>query len=1679
MVEKFQFPKHPEPGFPKQLEPSFKELIEKRRPAYTEKEIAILRKFIPSLSKFTDEEIQELFNINGKQLSVFAIIALQALFPKEFPHKTKQLLENEGKLKKHIDNLIKSSKLSQERERELWKVFSILPLTDSVKRYIFQKLVESLQHKIKDKVHSEIETEEELEEKGAIVTLPLTHLPHLDTYLLATHRGSIELPQAVVVVRIGQEEFKKRYQLSPAETAIALHYAMKLINLINRNKDKFIKKYKNTEEYRKKVEEAKGDVEIDFKDVKEYFYKKFMERRLRQLLQEKFPDEAHIFSEKSTKIQLHFVQRKKQLPKEVRKILDDSELCNKYLDQKREESQGQPSMIPLTGLFRSIKNAEDMFELFTFKEYTPKERIPPLRTPSKHPSIRLPNELQEALEIIGKAVKNKNWAIAVEMYIKYLDFWPQYIAHRFGVIDILKRANEGTIELPKRIISIASGPHEEFRAWCDIVSEYEKIPEIVNLDIEFGMLQASRNELIEKRKIPPEVLTKAIDVVGKAQNLPFREKSFDMVECSSFSDFLKKDLVEILIQAIKVLKKGGIMRFATFKPFTEEFCKVLEQNGITIIVKNSQFELSPKIKKELEERGEDKLLERYKQKLKHYFYFLAKVEQEIDIDKLKEDLTKVPIFESHKSFAALSDEEIIRIMDTEINVCRNIAFRPWHYLKRKKLKPENLRYAIQRLKGEINLNDAERLYNIYLQDPKLSLFYDVVFETISECENSELILPLSLLKHDDETVRILFREYLIKKFVYYFKAFINDPELEEEFKIELLHEAAKQPEVVDELSKYLNEVDGDINRLFSISWIFRALPEGTRLDLPIEMRFIPELRGFYFRFSKEKVSEDTYTPSEIKKILEQRPVVFRLDAKFLLFALDVLIKDTNSLLINSFLSYLDTENPERVYSLFGESEEDLQKFKENLQKLLFELREEAKNKKDVKQLLFIIKIEKKYLGISLNDQEKRDILKIIIDEIVEKSTGKRFLFKIDSLVSSLAEEYGVLPLEIQMLLYSRLYYLFTNYPARKRDFNLERTLNYLKEVITSSLKKLVHSDLEKFTEITLLIWSSPEYKNFKEIVKDIIRTHPEITEKPVFVDKILTNLDTNWDLIEFMIDIGRNRNIILHPQIIQKIRSEIDQLKRNVDYMPQRILQIAISSKYRDFIKNNGVLTEEDLAFFTYREDILQGQRLPLNSEDLENILKNYPQLIYHNQCLSLIAKNITDPGVTKFVLAHDEIIEKLFDRQWNTLKELMEQKPYIFANDTFLIFVKKASFEIKKMKEVLRINPTYKPHNCVNSILARYRKAKKENEIPEELVKRIEELISLEDRIFFQGWYIISQTDDLPERYTTWQQLFEIAPDFVLSKGVEKIVKRLNESSPLSNDIVNFILDNENVFASIIQRYDPDNYNESWNMLIIMGALKYPKIIKGVKIIIDTIIDKYKEKLQFYVNRLKENPRYSINDPYVDAIIKDGDLEILEGIISPDNLKFLRAWRTFFVLNSPIGPEEINIFLKLAPNIFKDQNLRYSIVKSVLTDEKIRNYVRDNFENLPKELCNFIVTEILLNYLLSDKKEVEISGARRKIEIGPILEFLNRLGLNRFPVIEISPTRDGKNYNAIIKINIAQRKIFVPTSLIPEDLKRRILPYRYRTFINEIPDLANKVHLSLVQSIRNPDNLVGRIYKE
>ena len=136
--------------------------------------------------------------------------------------------------------MIKSSKLSQERERELWKVFSILPLTDLVKRYIFQKLVESLQHKRKDKVPSEIETEEELEKKGAIVTLPLTHLPHLDTYLLATQRGSIELLQAVVVVRIGQEEFKKRYQLSPAETAIVLHYAMKLINLINRY-DLFLK----------------------------------------------------------------------------------------------------------------------------------------------------------------------------------------------------------------------------------------------------------------------------------------------------------------------------------------------------------------------------------------------------------------------------------------------------------------------------------------------------------------------------------------------------------------------------------------------------------------------------------------------------------------------------------------------------------------------------------------------------------------------------------------------------------------------------------------------------------------------------------------------------------------------------------------------------------------------------------------------------------------------------------------------------------------------------------------------------------------------------------------------------------------------------------------------------------------------------------------------------------------------------------------------------------------------------------------------------------------------------------------------------------------------------------------------------------------------------------------------
>jgi len=1687
-----------ESQLPERFESTLGEFIEKEKPIYTEKEIVLLRHLFPKLKEVSNEEIHRIFNINGKQLSIFAIISLRTLFPERSPIRLKEFLENEEELKAYIDEV---PEFSEEKKRDFWQTFSILPLKDSVKKYIFQKFEEFPFSKTLTETYKESESDDEIFSRtSTLVNLPIAHLPRLKTYLSSSiEKERLEIPPAHLYIyrtdKLGNiVSLLESCVLTPAETSAAFAYARKLLSHINSDKYKkiFIEKYR-------KIKNLGEESEIDFEEVKEYFYYKIIEKWSKQILKEKFAREGKTFYEEPVRVELRFTQYRKQPPWQIREIISKSENLNLYFLSKtqNEETKKPPAMISLDGLTRAIENSQDVFEIFTLETSTPTKEKPSL------PKIRIPqrvnsfNELQRDCLRIAYATKSGNWEEAVETYLKHLNYWPQYLAHRFGVIDILRKSEEGTIELPKKILSIASGPHEEFRAWLDVVNDYERIPEIVNLDITFKMLQLSKKELAEIKKLPPEVLSKAIDIVGDARALPFSKNSFDMIECSSFDSFTNEEIIEILIQSARVLKKGGVMRFATTKPFSEEFYEILRKNGITVLEKSSRFKLSPDIKKELQEKGESKLIERVENKLKRYFYFLAKIDREIDLEAFREELKKISIFEVRKS---LTMREIKRMIERgidedilDINIYRAVTLNPHYFLERKKLKPEYLRFALQNLRGKIGFSDALKLYVIYFQDEKLSQYCDTVFEILSAFSRSREFFSLNLLMHNNEKVRSLFREYLLKHFSYYFRSFLES-KLDEELKREIFHEASKKPETLKNLSLYLHEIANDRDKLLALAWVFRSLPPNTFLDLPVEMRFISELQDFYFRFSKEKLSRDTYTNSEVKRILASRLPEIILDEKILSLAFNMARKEGDQEFIEKFLSYIETENTQALRNFFEEYKEDLQKF-------LIQLKEDAKKNKDFERFFRIIKIEKKCLGISIDDKEKRTILEYITlekyRELLEKYRRKRItkenrknikqnlIDEIDQLSKLLATKYDVSFLEIQMFLYSHEFSLLTSYPRSKKIYELIDTVtSHLRKSITDSLVSMEGLDFEKFSDIVLMIWSDRKYERLESITKDIIKKHPEIAKNPGFITKIISNLDNYRNLqqlLEYMIQ--TNLDTLLHSSIILIIRSEIDKLKQNLTLFPHRILEIAI--KHIDFLTEQNQLNKEDADFLRYWKMIFKEKNLPLDMEELERIFSVYPQIIYSNECLFLIAKNIYHTNIRNFVLNHDEIIEKLFEKEWDILNIEIKRNPDIIATDIFLIFAKKISLEIKKMKEKLRINPDYEPHPSINYII-HYIKAKKENKIPQDLIEKIEELIPREDRRFFMAWYRISQMGELPKTYGGFKQLFETVPEFVLSKGIENLIEKLNTSFPVEDHIIKFVLDNKTIFLKLVGRYETLKDNENWLILIFLGIQRYPEITARHYFIehIKPTINKIKNVLNNQIQSLKENPRLPLT-PFLYAIIQQliqfENQNFQETIISQDELRFLKAWQAFFINKSHIGLEEIDIFIQFAPNVFKDDGFRNFILKSILTDEAIRTHILFNLDNFPEEMREFLATQIPI-YLLSGEKEIEIRGIRRKIEVGSALEFLNQIGSNKFPVIKITLLPNG-NYIATIKIKTALTfEIFVPQTLMSEDLKRKFpkaIDRKLDLFLDQFPEFSNRVYLTLRENLKRPDSLVGSVYKE
>ncbi|OGZ08204.1 MAG: hypothetical protein A3C93_00965 [Candidatus Lloydbacteria bacterium RIFCSPHIGHO2_02_FULL_54_17] len=268
---------------------------------------------------------------------------------------------------------------------------------------------------------------------------------------------------------------------------------------------------------------------------------------------------------------------------------------------------------------------------------TKNETLPPTNA-ATHKSTRtkgaalpktLVNDLQKFRYALGRAMTTgdkKEWDDISREYAELMDHLPQYWEYRFAVQDLIARVKKGEIEgMPKTILSVASGPHVEAQAHMDLEYLYEASgltkPEIFNLDISTAMIkkgedkfegQAVRLEKKDYWDIPK-------NVVGDMLRLPIKDDAFEMVECSSLDNLLKrapKDVDTALGEMVRVLKADGLLRIVHKELLPETFFAKLSAHGLALLTApHTTFHAHPGFLEQLERTRGKKFLERSKQKI--------------------------------------------------------------------------------------------------------------------------------------------------------------------------------------------------------------------------------------------------------------------------------------------------------------------------------------------------------------------------------------------------------------------------------------------------------------------------------------------------------------------------------------------------------------------------------------------------------------------------------------------------------------------------------------------------------------------------------------------------------------------------------------------------------------------------------------------------------------------------------------------------------------------------------------------------------------------------------------------------------------------------------------------------------------------------------------------------------
>jgi hypothetical protein len=580
---------------------SLQELNQKKTAGYNETEMTLIKKWYPEIdeNEYNDEKLTNALRINGKLLSTAQISAFNQVFPEAkideiglyfYDGKwideladgnvlenglniSKDNLENIWRLSTAFEDII--DKNDEKKINDLIRVLqpengennelNIWPrrLGGEYHKPNFETFLKHTKgakgHKIPQGVvtftkikPSQDKNEEpvnfDLDEKETSLIMNKTN------ELLSKINNNIDLLTLKYIDYENRKQGQKNINLfeetlTQAELEVEKSIPQSLIDAQTNAVDKRkLAQEKKIEIRKNAIEKAQKYLEIYNKEeaenirlnVRKRYFNQFLRKRLYDFFQETKPELAKTINKDEYEIDFRFRQSfSYPLTKEQRELANNGEKKDIFFGKlEKGETVNIKDLGNLTIKDRIVNGDTTITGTYTpdlIKIGSPKNGKRNGEKGRMVPECRLFFQDFERFIRSNPGVPFPKWMC--DGYVKYIEGGRHQQIHEKGIQYL--REN-GLLSDIKSILSVASGPHEELRAYGQLLEkgEISSIPEIYSLDFSPLMHKASREQMTQKGLNIAESC-KQYDITGDARSFDLEKKDFDLIECSSWGDIAK------------------------------------------------------------------------------------------------------------------------------------------------------------------------------------------------------------------------------------------------------------------------------------------------------------------------------------------------------------------------------------------------------------------------------------------------------------------------------------------------------------------------------------------------------------------------------------------------------------------------------------------------------------------------------------------------------------------------------------------------------------------------------------------------------------------------------------------------------------------------------------------------------------------------------------------------------------------------------------------------------------------------------------------------------------------------------------------------------------------------------------------------------------------------------------